>query len=170
MRAEHISTGDRARSSRLTACCWSAAGHRRAHARTAVFEFDAAGAREHPADRDVGPRRAPLQVSDAIRPVNATPLFIDDRFVGRVLMLVLQSRPAGIYHELERLLSLPSTLLLMAAAVVVALVVLNPARRRLVSAGAWRAATWKGGTAGARTTGRRRRSRAGRGDVQRHGQ
>jgi two-component system sensor histidine kinase BaeS len=75
----------------------------------------------------------PLQISDAIRPVNTTPLFIDDRFVGLVLVLVLQSRPAGIYHDLERLLSLPSTLLLMAAAVVVALVVFNPARRRLAA-------------------------------------
>lgn len=48
-------------------------------------------------------------------------------------MLVLQSRPAGIPHELARLLSLPSTVVLMVAAIVVALVVFNPARRRLAA-------------------------------------
>jgi two-component system, OmpR family, sensor kinase len=75
----------------------------------------------------------PLQLSDAIRPISTTPLFIDDRFVGLVLVLVLQSRPSGIYHDLERLLSLPSTILLFGAAVVVALVLFNPARRRLAA-------------------------------------
>jgi signal transduction histidine kinase len=48
-------------------------------------------------------------------------------------VLVLESRPTGIRHELGRLLSLPSTLLLMVASVVVALVVFNPARRRLAA-------------------------------------
>jgi two-component system OmpR family sensor kinase len=72
-----------------------------------------------------------LQFSDAVRPITTTPLVIGDRFVGLVLVLFLDSRPTGIPHELGRLLSLPSTLLLMVAAVVVALVVFNPARRRL---------------------------------------
>jgi two-component system sensor histidine kinase BaeS len=58
-------------------------------------------------------------------------VFVDREFVGLVLVLVLESRATGIPHELGRLLSLPSTLLLMVAAVVVALVVFNPARRRL---------------------------------------
>jgi two-component system OmpR family sensor kinase len=72
-----------------------------------------------------------LTFSDAVRPITNTPLVIGDRFVGVVLVLYLDSRPTGIQHELGRLLSLPSTLLLMVASVVVALVVFNPARRRL---------------------------------------
>jgi signal transduction histidine kinase len=73
----------------------------------------------------------PLAFSDAVRPITTTPLLVEQRFVGLVLVLVLESRPTGLPHELGRLLSLPSTLVLMVAAVVVALVVFNPARRRL---------------------------------------
>jgi two-component system, OmpR family, sensor kinase len=73
----------------------------------------------------------PLAFSDAVRPITTTPLLVDHQFVGLVLVLVLESRPTGIRHDLGRLLSLPSTLVLMVAAVVVALVVFNPARRRL---------------------------------------
>ena len=75
----------------------------------------------------------PLQFSDAVRPVTTTPLLVGERFVGLVLVLVLESRPTGISHELGRLLSLPSTLVLMVSSVVVALVVFNPARRRLAA-------------------------------------
>jgi two-component system OmpR family sensor kinase len=75
----------------------------------------------------------PLQFSDAVRPITTTPLLVDDQFVGLVLVLVLESRPTGIPHELGRLLSLPSTLVLMVTTVVVALVVFNPARRRLAA-------------------------------------
>lgn len=72
-----------------------------------------------------------LQFSDAVRPMTTTPLVIGDRFAGMVLVLFLESQPTGIPHELGRLLSLPSTLMLMVASVVVAVVVFNPARRRL---------------------------------------
>jgi two-component system OmpR family sensor kinase len=75
----------------------------------------------------------PLQFSDAVRPITTTPVLVDEQLVGLVLVLVLESRPTGIPHELGRLLSLPSTLSLMVAAVVVALVVFNPARRRLAA-------------------------------------
>ena len=75
----------------------------------------------------------PLQFSDAVRPITITPVVVGREFLGVVLVLVLQSRPDGISHELGRLLSLPSTLMLMVAAVVVALVVFNPARRRLAA-------------------------------------
>jgi two-component system, OmpR family, sensor kinase len=75
----------------------------------------------------------PLQFSDAVRPITNTPLLVNDRFVGLVLVLVLESRTTGIRHELGRLLSLPSTLVLIVATVVVALVVFNPARRRLAA-------------------------------------
>ena len=74
-----------------------------------------------------------LQFSDAVRPITTTPVVIGDRFAGLVLVLYLDSRPTGIQHELGRLLSLPSTLVLMVASVVVALVVFNPARRRLAA-------------------------------------
>jgi two-component system, OmpR family, sensor kinase len=74
-----------------------------------------------------------LQFSDAVRPITTAPLLVDEQFVGLVLVLVLESRPTGIRHELGRLLSLPSTLVLMVASVVVALVVFNPARRRLAA-------------------------------------
>ena len=73
----------------------------------------------------------PLAFTDAIRPITTTPLLVDGQLVGLVLVLVLESRPTGISHELGRLLSLPSTLVLMVSSVVVALVVFNPARRRL---------------------------------------
>ena len=76
-----------------------------------------------------GERR--LALTDAVRPITTVPLLVDRQFAGLVLVLVLQSRPIGIPHELGRLLSLPSTLVLIVAAVVVALVVFNPARRRL---------------------------------------
>ena len=72
-----------------------------------------------------------LQLSDAVRPMTTTPVVIGNQFAGLVLVLYLDSRPTGIQHELGRLLSLPSTLVLMVASVVVALVVFNPARRRL---------------------------------------
>jgi signal transduction histidine kinase len=75
----------------------------------------------------------PLQFTDAVRPVTTTPVLVDKQFVGLVLVLVLESRPTAISHELGQLLSLPSTLVLMVATVVVALVVFNPARRRLAA-------------------------------------
>ncbi|HEX7282967.1 MAG TPA: HAMP domain-containing sensor histidine kinase [Vicinamibacterales bacterium] len=75
----------------------------------------------------------PLQFSDAVRPITITPIVAGRQFVGVVLVLVLQTRPEGIPHELGRLLSLPSTLMLIVAAVVVALVVFNPGRRRLAA-------------------------------------
>ena len=73
----------------------------------------------------------PIAFTDAIRPITTTPLLVDGQFAGLVLVLVLEPRATGIRHELGRLLTLPSTLLLFVAAVVVALVVFNPARRRL---------------------------------------
>jgi signal transduction histidine kinase len=73
----------------------------------------------------------PLKFSDAVRPITTTPLVIGERFVGLVLVLVLPSRLTGIPRELARFLSLPSTLVLIVTTVVVALVVFNPARRRL---------------------------------------
>ena len=78
-----------------------------------------------------GQRR--LRFSDAVRPITTTPLLVGEQFVGLVLVLVVESRSTGISHELGRFLSLPSTLVLMVATVVVALVVFNPARRRLAA-------------------------------------
>jgi two-component system OmpR family sensor kinase len=75
----------------------------------------------------------PLTLADGVRPMTTVPVVVGDRLAGLVLVLFLESRPTGIPHELGRLLSLPSTLLLMVAAVVVALVVFNPARRRLAA-------------------------------------
>ena len=75
----------------------------------------------------------PLAFSDAVRPITTTPLLVNQQFVGLVLVLVLESRPTGISHDLGRLLSLPSTLVLIVTTVVVALVVFNPARRRLAA-------------------------------------
>jgi signal transduction histidine kinase len=75
----------------------------------------------------------PLAFSDAVRPITTTPVLVDERLVGLVLVLVLESRPTGIQHELGRFLSLPSTIVLMVATVIVALVVFNPARRRLAA-------------------------------------
>ena len=73
----------------------------------------------------------PLAFTDAVRPITTTPLLVNQQFVGLVLVLVLESQPTGIRHELGRLLSLPSTLVLLVATVVVAIVIFNPARRRL---------------------------------------
>jgi signal transduction histidine kinase len=73
----------------------------------------------------------PLTFSDAVRPITTTPVLLDDRLVGLVLVLVLPSRLTGIPRELARFLSLPSTIVLIVTTVVVALVVFNPARRRL---------------------------------------
>lgn len=73
----------------------------------------------------------PLAFTDAVRPITTTPLFVDREFVGLVLVLLLQPQQPGIRRELGRLLSLPSTLVLIVATVLVALVVFNPARRRL---------------------------------------
>ena len=73
----------------------------------------------------------PLAFTDAVRPITTTPLLVDGRFVGLVLVLVLESQATGLRHELGELLSLPSTLFLLVATVVVAVVVFNPARRRL---------------------------------------
>ena len=75
----------------------------------------------------------PLAFTDAVRPITTAPLLVDHQFAGLVLVLALESRPTGIRRELGRLLSLPSTLVLMVATVVVALVVFNPARRRLAA-------------------------------------
>lgn len=75
----------------------------------------------------------PLAVTDAVRPITTAPVLVGQQLAGLVLVLVLESRATGIRHELGRLLSLPSTLLLIVAAVVVALVVFNPARRRLAA-------------------------------------
>jgi signal transduction histidine kinase len=72
----------------------------------------------------------PLTFTDAVRPITTTPLLVDQEFAGVVLVLALP-RATGIDHELGRLLSLPSTLLLLVATVIVAIVVFNPARRRL---------------------------------------
>ena len=71
-----------------------------------------------------------LRLTDAVRPITTTPVLVDQQFAGLVLVLVLP-RPTGIPHDLRRFLSLPSTLVLMLTTVVVALVVFNPARRRL---------------------------------------
>jgi signal transduction histidine kinase len=75
----------------------------------------------------------PLQFTDAVRPITTAPVLVGQQLVGLVLVLVLESQPTGLRHELGRLLSLPSTLVLIVAAVVVALVVFNPARRRLAA-------------------------------------
>jgi two-component system OmpR family sensor kinase len=76
----------------------------------------------------LGERR--LALTDAVRPITTTPLLVGQQFAGVVLILA-PPRAAGIGHELGRFLSLPSTLLLMVATVIVALIVFNPARRRL---------------------------------------
>jgi two-component system OmpR family sensor kinase len=72
-----------------------------------------------------------LALTDAVRPITTAPVLVDQQFAGLVLVLVLESRSTGLPHELGRLLSLPSTLVLLVTTVVVALVVFNPARRRL---------------------------------------
>ena len=76
-----------------------------------------------------GQRR--LTPADEVPSIATTPLVVDDRLTGLVLVLLLPSRPTGIRREIGQLLSLPSTLILIVAAVVVAMVIFNPARRRL---------------------------------------
>jgi signal transduction histidine kinase len=75
----------------------------------------------------------PLAFTDAVRPITTTPLLVNQQFAGLVLVLVLEPQPTGLRRELGRLLSLPSTLVLIVATVIVALVVFNPARRRLAA-------------------------------------
>lgn len=75
----------------------------------------------------------PLQFSDAVRPITTNPIVVGREFAGVVLVLFLQPAPQGISRELGRLLSLPSTLMLIVASIIVALVVFNPARRRLAA-------------------------------------
>ena len=76
-----------------------------------------------------GERR--LIPADEVPSITTTPVLVDDEFRALVLVLILPSRLAGIPRDLARFLSLPSTLLLLVATVIVAVVVFNPARRRL---------------------------------------
>jgi two-component system OmpR family sensor kinase len=76
-----------------------------------------------------GDRR--LQPADEVPSITTTPVLVDNEFAALVLVLLLPSPVSGIPRELARFLSLPSTLLLLVATVVVAVVVFNPARRRL---------------------------------------
>ena len=76
-----------------------------------------------------GERR--LTPADEVPSITTTPVLVDDEFRALVLVLILPSRLAGIPRDLARFLSLPSTLLLLVATVIVAVVVFNPARRRL---------------------------------------
>ena len=78
-----------------------------------------------------GERR--LTASDEVPAITTTPVLVDDQFAALVLVLLLPSPLAGIPRELARFLSLPSTLVLIVTTVVVALVVFNPARRRLAA-------------------------------------
>jgi two-component system OmpR family sensor kinase len=78
-----------------------------------------------------GERR--LNPADEVPSITVTPVLVDDEFAALVLVLLLPSPVAGIPRELARFLSLPSTLLLIVTTVVVALVVFNPARRRLAA-------------------------------------
>ncbi|HYE87599.1 MAG TPA: HAMP domain-containing sensor histidine kinase [Vicinamibacterales bacterium] len=78
-----------------------------------------------------GERR--LQPADEVPAITITPVLVDDEFAALVLVLLLPSPVAGIPRELARFLSLPSTLILIVTTVVVALVVFNPARRRLAA-------------------------------------
>ncbi|HEX6163757.1 MAG TPA: HAMP domain-containing sensor histidine kinase, partial [Vicinamibacterales bacterium] len=76
-----------------------------------------------------GERR--LTPADEVPSITTTPVLVDDEFRALVLVLVLPSRLAGIPRDLARFLSLPSTLMLLVATVIVAVVLFNPARRRL---------------------------------------
>jgi two-component system OmpR family sensor kinase len=76
-----------------------------------------------------GERR--LNPADEVPSIQTMPVLVDDEFAALVLVLVLPSPLAGIPRDLARFLSLPSTVLLLVATVVVAVVVFNPARRRL---------------------------------------
>ena len=78
-----------------------------------------------------GERR--LTATDEVPAITTTPVLVDDQFAALVLVLLLPSPLAGIPRELARFLSLPSTLVLIVTTVVVALVVFNPARRRLAA-------------------------------------
>src|SRR5688572_14055309 len=78
-----------------------------------------------------GDRR--LEPTDEVPAITTTPVLVDDQFAALVLVLLLPSPVAGIPRDLGRLLSLPSTLVLIVTTVVVALVVFNPARRRLAA-------------------------------------
>jgi two-component system OmpR family sensor kinase len=78
-----------------------------------------------------GERR--LEAADEVPAITTTPVLVDDEFAALVLVLLLPSPVAGIPRELARFLSLPSTLVLFVTTVVVALVVFNPARRRLAA-------------------------------------
>ncbi len=78
-----------------------------------------------------GERR--LEPADEVPAITTTPVLVEDEFAALVLVLLLPSPVAGIPRELARFLSLPSTLVLILTTVVVALVVFNPARRRLAA-------------------------------------
>src|SRR5688500_8548740 len=78
-----------------------------------------------------GDRR--LKPTDEVPAITTTPVLVDDEFAALVLVLLLPSPLAGIPRELARFLSLPSTLVLLVVTVVVAVVVFNPARRRLAA-------------------------------------
>ena len=78
-----------------------------------------------------GERR--LEAADEVPAITTTPVLVDDEFAALVLVLLLPSPVAGIPRELARFLSLPSTLVLFVTTLVVALVVFNPARRRLAA-------------------------------------
>ena len=78
-----------------------------------------------------GERR--LTATDEVPAITTTPVLVDDQFAALVLVLLLPSPLAGIPRELARFLTLPSTLVLIVTTVVVALVVFNPARRRLAA-------------------------------------
>jgi two-component system, OmpR family, sensor kinase len=78
-----------------------------------------------------GDRR--LEPADQVPAITTTPVLVDDEFAALVLVLLLPSPVTGMPRELARFLSLPSTLVLIVTTVVVAIVVFNPARRRLAA-------------------------------------
>ena len=81
-----------------------------------------------------GQRR--LTVADTVGTMTNTPVVINDKLAGLVMVGLLAPPPpptSALPRELAMLLSLPSTLLLAAAAVVVAMVIFFPARRRLTA-------------------------------------